>query len=210
MTPVVAAAADDEPLRRHRSFVLYWVARVATALAHQMITVGVGWQMYALTGSALDLGLVGLAQFIPSVLLLLVAGHVADQRDRRRVLQTCAAAEALAALALCAGSALGMLTARAIFALVFLIGAARAFQIPTMQALLPSLVPSPVLARAIAANSTASQAATVAGPALGGLVYIAGPAVVYGACALLFVAAGALIARVQPRHAQFTRPTSAG
>ena len=103
-----------------------------------------------------------------------------------------------------------MLTARAIFALVFLIGAARAFQIPTMQALLPSLVPSPVLARAIAANSTASQAATVAGPALGGLVYIAGPAVVYGACALLFVAAGALIARVQPRHAQFTRPTSAG
>ena len=201
---------DEEALRRQRPFVLYWLARVATALAHQMITVGVGWQMYALTGSALDLGLVGLAQFVPSVLLLLVAGHVADRQDRRRVLQACAAAEALAALTLCAGSALGMLTPHAIFALVFLIGAARAFQIPTMQALLPSLVPPPLLARAIAANSTASQAATVAGPALGGLVYIAGPAVVYGACALLFVAAGTLIRHVQPRRAQAARQANQG
>jgi MFS family permease len=100
-----------------------------------------------------------------------------------------------------------MLTPRAIFALVFLIGAARAFQIPTMQALLPSLVPESMLARAIAANSTASQAATVAGPAIGGIVYIAGPAIVYGACAALFVAAGALIQRVRPRHAQPARPT---
>jgi len=205
--PVSEAPTGEDALRRQRPFVLYWLARVSTALAHQMITVGVGWQMYALTGSALDLELVGLAQFVPSVLLLLVAGHVADRRDRRRVLQACAAAEALAALTLCAGSALGMLTPRAIFALVFLIGAARAFQIPTMQALLPSLVPSPLLARAIAANSTASQAATVAGPALGGLVYIAGAAVVYGACAVLFVAAGALIQRVHPRRAQSARPT---
>jgi MFS family permease len=210
MSPVGEARSGEASLRHQRPFVLYWLARVSTALAHQMITVGVGWQMYALTESALDLGLVGLAQFVPSVLLLLLAGHVADRHDRRRVLQMCAVAEALAALALCAGSALGMLTPRAIFALVFLIGAARAFQIPTMQALLPSLVPPPLLARAIAANSTASQAATVAGPALGGLVYIAGPAIVYGACAMLFVAAGVLIRRVQPRHAPFARPANNG
>ena len=210
MSPVGEARSDENALRHQRPFVLYWIARVSTALAHQMITVGVGWQMYALTGSALDLGLVGLAQFVPSVLLLLLAGHVADRHDRRRVLQMCAVAEALAALVLCAGSALGMLTPRAIFALVFLIGAARAFQIPTMQALLPSLVPPPLLARAIAANSTASQAATVAGPALGGLIYIAGPAIVYGACAMLFVAAGVLIRRVQPRHAPFARPANSG
>ena len=210
MSPVGEARSDENALRHQRPFVLYWLARVSTALAHQMITVGVGWQMYALTGSALDLGLVGLAQFVPSVLLLLLAGHVADRHDRRRVLQMCAVAEALAALVLCAGSALGMLTPRAIFALVFLIGAARAFQIPTMQALLPSLVPPPLLARAIAANSTASQAATVAGPALGGLIYIAGPAIVYGACAMLFVAAGVLIRRVQPRHAPFARPANSG
>ena len=202
MSPVSEAPLGEDALRHQRPFVLYWIARVSTALAHQMITVGVGWQMYALTGSALDLGLVGLAQFVPSVLLLLIAGHVADLHDRRRVLQMCAVAEALAALVLCAGSALGMLTPRAIFALVFLIGAARAFQIPTMQALLPSLVPQSMLARAIAANSTASQAATVAGPAIGGVVYIAGPAIVYGACAALFIAAGALIHFVRPRRLQ--------
>ena len=175
-----------------------------------MITVGVGWQMYALTGSALDLGLVGLAQFVPSVLLLLLAGHVADRHDRRRVLQMCAVAEALAALTLGAGSALGMLTPRAIFALVFLVGAARAFRTPTMQALLPSLVPESMLARAIAANTTASQAASVAGPAIGGIVYIAGPAVVYGACAALFVAAGALIHFVRPRRLQQRPSPSTG
>jgi MFS family permease len=175
-----------------------------------MITVGVGWQMYALTGSALDLGLVGLAQFVPSVLLLLLAGHVADRHDRRRVLQMCAVAEALAALTLGAGSALGMLTPRAIFALVFLVGAARAFRTPTMQALLPSLVPESMLARAIAANTTASQAASVAGPAIGGIVYIAGPAVVYGACAALFVAAGALIHFVRPQRLQQRPSPSTG
>ena len=202
MSPVSEAQSGEDALRHQRPFVLYWLARVSTALAHQMITVGVGWQMYALTGSALDLGLVGLAQFVPSVLLLLLAGHVADRSDRRSVLQVCAGAEALGALALCAGSALGLLTPHAIFALVFLIGAARAFQIPTMQALLPSLVPQSMLARAIAANSTASQAATVAGPAIGGVVYIAGPAIVYGACAALFIAAGALIHFVRPRRLQ--------
>ena len=202
MSPVSEAQSGEDALRHQRPFVLYWLARVSTALAHQMITVGVGWQMYALTGSALDLGLVGLAQFVPSVLLLLLAGHVADRSDRRSVLQMCAGAEALGALALCAGSALGLLTPHAIFALVFLIGAARAFRTPTMQALLPSLVPESMLARAIAANSTASQAATVVGPAIGGIVYIAGPAIVYGACAALFVAAGALIHFVRPRRLQ--------
>jgi len=210
VSPVGEARSGEDALRHQRPFVLYWLARVSTALAHQMITVGVGWQMYALTGSALDLGLVGLAQFVPSVLLLLLAGHVADRHDRRRVLQMCAVAEALAALTLGAGSALGMLTPQAIFALVFLVGAARAFRTPTMQALLPSLVPESMLARAIAANTTASQAASVAGPAIGGIVYIAGPAVVYGACAALFVAAGALIHFVRPRRLQQRPSPSTG
>jgi len=87
-----------------------------------MLAVGVGWQVYALTGSALDLGLVGLAQFIPSFLLMLVAGHVADRFDRRRVLQACMVVEALAALGLCIGSASSLLTAHAIFALIFVVG----------------------------------------------------------------------------------------
>src|SRR4051794_33484265 len=131
-----------EQLRAQRPFVLFWLARVFAMIAHQMLAVGVGWQMYALTGSALDLGLVGLAQFVPAFFLVLVAGHVADHFDRRRVLQGCMVVEALAALGLCIGSACSLLTAHAIFALIFVVGVARAFQMPTMQALLPALVPA--------------------------------------------------------------------
>src|SRR5207249_5797106 len=119
----------------------FWFARVAAMVAHQMLAVGVGWQVYALTGSALDLGLVGLAQFIPSFLLMLVAGHVADRFDRRRVLQACMVVEALAAGGLALGSYQGWITMQLIFALIFIVGAARAFQMPAMSALLPLLVP---------------------------------------------------------------------
>src|SRR5215470_443991 len=106
-------------------------------LAHQVLAVGVGWQIYALTGRALDLGLVGLAQFIPAFLLVLVAGHVADRFDRRRILQACMLVEALAATALAVGSYQGWIDEIRIFALVFVVGAARAFQMPAMAALLP-------------------------------------------------------------------------
>jgi MFS family permease len=139
----------------HRSFVLFWFARVAAMVAHQMLAVGVGWQVYALTGRALDLGLVGLAQLIPAFLLVLVAGHAADRFDRRRVLQACMAVEALAAGGLALGSAQGWITERAIFILIFIVGAARAFQLPAMAALLPALVPQSLFPRAIAANSAA-------------------------------------------------------
>lgn len=180
------AIASEGALLAHRPFVLFWLARAFAMLARQMLGVGVGWQMYALTGSALDLGFVGLAQFVPSFFLVLVVGHVADRFDRRRVAQACMAVETIAALGLCIGSAAARIDAATIFVLVFVIGAARAFEMPTMQALLPTLVPEPILARAIAANATASQAAIIAGPALGGLLYVAGPAVVYATSATLF------------------------
>ena len=166
-----------------------------------MLAVAVGWQMYALTGSALDLGLVGLAQFVPSFFLVLVAGHAADHFDRRRVLQACIALEAAAALGLAAASATGVIDAHAILALIFVVGVARAFQMPTMQALLPALVPPPLLARAIAANASAGQAAIIVGPALGGLIYIAGPRVVYAASTVLFLLAGLLVHVVRVRRA---------
>ena len=111
------------PLRAERAFVRFWFARVFAMLAHQMLAVAVGWQMYAITGSALDLGLVGLSQFLPSFLLVLPAGHIADHFDRRRVLQACMAAEAAAALGLALGSAFGFISARAIFVLIFVVGA---------------------------------------------------------------------------------------
>src|SRR5258706_8154265 len=201
---------DSNALLAHRSFVRFWVARLTGGFANQMQAVAVGWQVYALTGSALDLGLVGLAQFLPSAALLLVVGHVADRYDRRRIVGLCQLIEASASVTLAALSLRGTITERAIFALVVVIGAARAFTLPTQQTLLPSLVPATVLPRAVAANATAGQSAIVIGPALGGFLYVAGPAVVYGLCAVFFITAGVLSAtlRVERRSALREPPTA--
>jgi MFS family permease len=193
MTDAAQHGAHEPTLSAQRPFVLFWLARVFAMIAHQMLAVAVGWQMYTLTGRALDLGLVGLVQFLPSFFLVLVAGHVADHFDRRRVLQLCMIAEAAAALGLGVASGLGVITEQAIFALIFVVGAARAFQMPTMQALLPALVPPALLSRAIAANASAGQTAIIAGPALGGIIYVAGPAIVYGVSTMLFVLTGLMI-----------------
>ena len=203
--------ATSDSLRDHRSFARFWTGRLAAVLAYQMQAVGVGWQIYALTGSVLDLGLVGLVQFLPSVVLLLVVGHVADRHDRRRIVGLCQLVEGAAALALALLSASGRITEHEIFALVALIGAARAFEMPTTQALLPAVVPGRLLPRAVAANATAGQMAIVTGPALGGLLYVAGPATVYGSCAALFVVAGALMAslRIERPTARREAPTAA-
>jgi MFS family permease len=181
----------------HRSFVRFWAARLAAVFAYQMQAVAIGWQIYALTGSVFDLGLVGLAQFLPSVALLLVVGHVADRYDRRRIVGLCQLVEGSAALLLALNSASDRISEHAIFALIAVIGAARAFELPTQQTLLPSLVPARLLSRAVAANATAGQTAIVLGPALGGLLYVAGPAIVYGLCAILFLMASGLSASLR-------------
>src|SRR5438046_3932707 len=112
----------------HGSFVRFWAARLAAVFAYQMQAVAVGWQIYSLTGSVLDLGLVGLAQFLPSVALLLVVGHVADRYDRRRIVCLCQLIECGAAVLLAALSASGRINEQAIFALIAVIRAARAFE----------------------------------------------------------------------------------
>jgi MFS family permease len=162
-----------------------------------MQVVAIGWQLYALTDSALDLGLLGLTQFAPVAAAVLVVGHVADRYDRRSVIIACLIAHAVAAAALALGSAGGWLSREAIFAIVLLVGTARAFEIPTMHALLPGLVPLSSLSQAVAASTSATQTAIIVGPALGGAIYLMGPAVAYGACCVLFGAAGALIALVR-------------
>src|SRR5882757_5231659 len=176
-------------LLKHRPFVLYWNARIFSAVAFQMVGVAVGWQMYAMTGSAFDLGLVGLVQFLPSLVLVLVAGQLADRYDRRIILQSCQAVEALGAAMLAVGSFNGWLSKEFILAAVFLLGAGRAFEAPTNQTLLPAVVPAALFPRAVAASSTAQQAATIAGPALGGILYYVSPTSVYAICFLLFVCA---------------------
>ncbi|HZQ60409.1 MAG TPA: MFS transporter, partial [Casimicrobiaceae bacterium] len=171
---------------RHPAFAHFWLARITTMMAYQMLSVAVGWHIYELTNSALDLGLIGIAQFLPSIVLVLIVGHVADRYDRRRIARITMSIGVLAALALCAASATGRVTELAIYAVVFVIGAARAFQNPAMQALLPTLVPTHDLSRAVAASATATQVATIAGPAIGGIAYALGPAAVYAMCAVLY------------------------
>ena len=164
---------------RHRNFRLFLVARFAANLAVQMQGVAVGWQVYSLSGDPLDLGLIGLAQFAPFSVLVLVAGQVADRADRRFILFLCYAVEALCGILLLHFTLSGMREVWPVFAVMALYGSARAFMMPAGQALLPNLVPEASFANAIALSSSSFQAATLAGPTLGGVLYLLGPDVVY-------------------------------
>ena len=169
-----------------RAFLRLWFARLAGTAANQMAMVAIGWQMYALTGSAWDLGLVGLAQFAPSIALVLVTGHVIDRHDRARILIACMAAQAAIALVLAAAAGQGFANRELLLALAAVIGAVKAFQLPTQQAITPLVVPVALLPRALAFSSAGMQAAIIAGPALGGFLYVGGAGTVYGSCAALF------------------------
>lgn len=170
---------------RHRNFTLYLAARVLGALAVQMQSVAVGWQIYEITGSLLDLGLVGLAQFLPFVLLILPAGQAADRLDRGRIITGCLAVNLLCALLLLAFTLSDLRVVWPVFAVLVLFGGARAFGMPASQAILINLVPAGSFAQAVALSSSAFHVAVIAGPVLGGLLYLAGPLVVYGVVAAL-------------------------
>ena len=180
-------------LFRHRPVFLLWLARVATSIAYQMQVVAVGWQIYEMTSSPMQLGLVGLMQFIPQFALVLIAGHVVDQHDRKRIMLIAQAAEACAVAILAIATAFAVVTNDLILAAVFALGAARSFEATTLQTIPPALVPSTVLPRVIAELSSATQTATIAGPALGGAMLILGTSYVYAACALLFLASTILV-----------------
>jgi MFS family permease len=189
-------------LRRSGSFAYYWCARTATNGAYQMQVVAIGWQVYDLTNDPFDLGLVGLVQFVPILLFSLAIGQVADCYDRRAVVRTCQVVKTLAAAALAFGTLGGWLDRDAILAILFLTGAARAFDTPTMHALVPGLVPAELLPRAIAAAATATQTAVISGPAIGGAIYyFAGPVAVYATCAASFFAAAVLVGLLRPKLA---------
>ena len=194
---------------RHKPLALFWCARVSTTLAFQMQAVAVGWQGYELTRSAFYLGLVGLAQFLPMFLLTLAVGHVADRHDRRLVARVCQIVEGVAAGTLAFGSASGRLDRDSLLAIVFIAGAARAFEGPTMQALVPGLVPGGLIPRAAAWAASANQTATILGPALGGMIYAAGPTTVYATAGLLFLAANVFIGLIRiERTAPNRQPVS--
>jgi MFS family permease len=178
----------------------FWFARVASALAVQMQAVAVGWQVYALTGSAFALGMVGLAQFLPMALLTLPAGHAADRYDRRTICVIALTVQFAAGGVLAVGCWGHWIGVPGIFGAVALIAAARAFERPANQSLLPALVPRPLVPKAVAWATGGFQSASVVGPALGGVLYGFGPAVPYATAAVLALAALALMAtlRVTP------------
>jgi MFS family permease len=186
--------AISQPLARHPNFALLWASRLLSVISFQVMTVAVGWQLYDLTKNPLDLGLVGLFQFLPIVSLTLIVGQVADRFDRRLIVAICRVVQGLCSVVLAAGTVGGWLSATVVFGTVAVVGAARAFEDPTMTALMPGLVPRRELSRAMVWYSTASQLARISGPAFGGLLYLLGPTVAYTVGAALFVlAAGSTI-----------------
>ena len=148
-------------LLTHTPFLLYFVGRGFSRFAAQMATVALGWQVYAMTGSAFQLGLMGLAQFVPVALLVFVAGHAADRYDRQRVVQVCQLAQATAAGFLCWGSWEGWLTVPAIYAAVALLGVATAFESPATAALLTGVAPRGQFQRAAALSTGMFQVAVI-------------------------------------------------
>jgi MFS family permease len=175
------------PLIRHRPLLGFIGSRSLSSLGFQIQAVAIGWQAYGMTHRPLTLGLIGLAQFLPMLLLVFVSGHVADRFDRRRVAMACQAIEALCGLVLAWCTFRHLLNPVAIYAVVAVFGAAKAFEGPSLQALLPSLVPAALFSRAAALNASVFQTATIVGPSAGGLLTLAGPGLAYLVCALMFV-----------------------
>jgi MFS family permease len=182
---------------RDTSFTRFWTGEIATDLAYQFLIVAIGWQIYELTNSALDLGLVGLAHFSAQILLSLSAGHYADRHDRRRIASVCQLVKAAVAITLALGSLQGWIGAQHIYAAAFLVGAASTFQAPALRAMLPGLVGDARFPRSLAWSATTRKTAVVVGPALAGLLYVAGPAIVYAISGGFFVLAGVVFAGIR-------------
>jgi MFS family permease len=187
----------------HPGFRLYQGARLLSVVGSQMQSVAIGWQIYAVTGRPLDLAWVGLAQFFPAVLLSPVTGHVADRFERRRVLLGAFLLHGLMSLALFAVARREATNVAPIYAVLVGVGVARAFQGPAGSSLMPSLVPLEHFRNAVAWSSSLWQAATVVGPALGGLAYAAlrGPSLVYACAAVGSFGAFACVALIKPARA---------
>jgi MFS family permease len=194
--PVGAAA-----LLSHRSFLFFLLSRSLSRFSSLVAIVAFGWQVYDLTGSAFALGVMGLAGFIPTALLVFVAGNVADRYERKRILRACQFAEALTALLLAWGAYAGSLTVVDLFVAVLVLGTTAAFENPATAALLPLVVPEGTVQRATALSSGSAQLATIMGPALGGFAYAVSPAMPYAIMVLLWLLAASfagLIRLTQP------------
>ena len=205
------SASARWPALRNPGFRRYWAARLAAAFATQIQVVAVGWQVYDLTRNPLDLGLVGLSQFLPALVLVLVTGIAADRFRRRTIMSVCLAVEALCAVGLLLFTLSGTTDVRIVFAILVVFGVARAFFGPAQQSLLPNIVPPEILSNAIAMNSLSWQTATIAGPVAGGLLYGVAPEAAFGATVVLMSLAAVLVLIIpRPQQKMTAEPATWG
>jgi MFS family permease len=199
--PSAEAAVAPRAAFRHRDFRLFVASSLLANLGAQMLGVAVGWQVYSMTHRAIDLGYVGLVQFLPALVFSLPAGNVADRFDRGRVFALCNLALAACALALLAIAARGAGSVTPLFLVLFFVGVARAFEAPAGQALVPGLVPPEHFPNAVAWTSTVWQVSTIVGPALGGILYgvAMGAPWVYAACAASLTGASVFALAIRRR-----------
>lgn len=193
-------AASPEPSLQaftYPAFRYYWLTTLCASFAAQIISVAIGWQIYDTTRNALYLGLVGLAHFLPSLLLVLITGLVADKFPRRRIILVCLLVELVAAAGLLAIAMAGGQNVWPIFGLIILLGTARAFIGPASSSLAPNLVPPIALSNAVSMNATAWQLASILGPVAGGLLYGLGGIVPYAVAAGLLVVGAVSISRIK-------------
>ncbi len=210
MNSAESSASDDRYLAfRHGAFTRYWSARLFASFATQIVSVSVGWQIYDLTRNPFDLGLVGIVQFTPSLLLFLVTGAVADRFGRRLIMGLSIALEAICALALLFLTLQGLGSVLPVLAVLAVFGVARAFLGPASASLIANLVPAEDFANAVAWNSTAWQVATIVGPVAGGLLYGLSAETAYCVAAVLMLAAAVLAFSIPkpPQRTEAERPT---
>jgi MFS family permease len=181
---------------KYRDFRLFLLVRFFSNVAHLIMTVAIGWQVYDLTHDPLDLGFVGLSVFLPQIIFVLITGAVSDRFDRRRVAMLFLALETLAAAALLVLTINGLTSVHPVFAVLVLTGIARAFLGPALQSVVPLLVPREHFPNAVAWSSTVWQIGVISGPAVGGFLYGFGPTVVYGLVTLMLLASVLTVSRI--------------
>ena len=201
------SGANGARLLHHRPFLLFFSARVASRMAVQIATVALGWQVYAMTNSAFALGMIGLAQFLPTAILVFLAGAAADRYERRRLLQICQIVQGCAAAYLAFGAYGGWLTVHMLYGAVTVFGIASAFEAPASAALLPATAPPGQVQRATAMTTGGFQLAVICGPAIGGFAYALAPGFPYVLMALLWVVASFLNAAIHVDRPEGGRPS---
>jgi MFS family permease len=206
-TPANGAPPSDRAFD-YPGYRLYWVARFLLVFAIQVLSVSVGWQIYDQTRDPFLLGLVGLVQFLPAPILVLVTGSVADRFNRRIIMASCMAVEAVCALALLTILHQGLTAVWPVYAVLLVFGIARAFMGPAVQSLMANLVPQAALANAIALNSSSFQVATIIGPTAGGLLYGVSSELAYVVSILFFLSAGVLTLLIPKPEKRASQPVT--